>query len=290
MSPRDSAVTLARHSIKATAAGIDLARRPAPGVTILIYHRVGAGSGGQMDLSPAVFDEQLRWLRANREVISLDEALDRIAPGVPASVHRGGNGLSESAVDSGAAVVLTFDDGTTDWVDHVLPAIEAHRAPATFYVATSFVEDQSPLPGGGEPITWSGLRDLASSDLVTIGSHTHRHMLLDRLAEAEIAAELDRSLELLGERLGIAARHFAYPKAVAGSPEAEQAVRERFTSAVLAGTRPNPAGTDPHRLWRSPIQAADTPAWFRRKARGGMRGEDDLRRLANRVRYRKLES
>ena len=36
------------------------------------------------------------------------------------------------------------------------------------------------------------------------------------------------------------ARHFAYPKAVAGSIAADQAVRSRFASAALAGTRANP--------------------------------------------------
>ena len=49
-------------------------------------------------------------------------------------------------------------------------------------------------------------------------------------------------------------------------------------------------GTDPYRLHRSPIQASDGDRWFTAKARGGMRFEDDLRRTANRLRYRKLES
>lgn len=270
---------LARTSIKASAAGLDVLRHPAPGITILIYHRVGAGSGGQMDLTPSVFDEQLRWLVDNHEVISLDDALDRL-----------GTRRGEKSGRGGGAVVLTFDDGTTDWVDHVLPALEHHRVPATFYVATSFIEDRTLLPGDGSPISWAGLREMVASELVTVGSHTHRHMLLDRLEPAQIAEELDRCTELLGDRLGVHAEHFAYPKAVAGSVEAENAVRERFRSAVLAGTRPNPQGTDPYRLHRSPIQRADTTPWFRRKALGGMRSEDDLRRLANRVRYRKLDS
>lgn len=287
---RAAAVPLVRHGVKAAAAAMDLVRRPSPGITILIYHRVGAGNGGQMDLSPETFDEQLRWLRANREVVSLDHALTWMAAGNPAGARSDDEGPRQLQGVKHSAVVLTFDDGTTDWVDHVLPALEAHRAPATFYVATSFVEHQSPLPGNGNPISWAGLAEMAGSELVTLGSHTHRHMLLDRLPASEVADELDRSVELLGERLGFAARHFAYPKAVAGSRAAEAAVRERFDSAVLAGTRSNPPGTDPHRLSRSPVQAADTPIWFRRKARGGMRSEDDLRQLANRSRYRDLDA
>jgi len=40
-----------------------------------------------------------------------------------------------------------------------------------------------------------------------------------------------------------------------------------------------------YRLGRSPVQVADGMGWFRRKARGGMALEDDVRRVANRRRY-----
>ncbi|MCZ7628822.1 MAG: polysaccharide deacetylase family protein [Microthrixaceae bacterium] len=168
-----------------------------------------------MDLAPASFDEQLRWLVDNHAVITLDDALDRLGAG------NGNDDRCRAGRAGRRAIVLTFDDGTTDWVDNVLPALEQHRAPATFYVATSFVEDQVTMPGGGRPISWAGLRELAGSELTTIGSHTHRHMLLDRLDRHTVAEELDRSVDLLGEHLGVHTEHFAYPKAVAGSPTAE---------------------------------------------------------------------
>ena len=262
---------LARNSVKTAAAGADLLR-PRHGIVVLIYHRVGAGTGGQMDLDPGVFDRQLDWLCERSRVISLDDALAELS--APGPVLPG--------------VVLTFDDGTDDWVDHVLPRLERRGVPATFYVSTRFVEDGVAFPGDGRPTTWAALAEMASSDLVTIGSHTHHHLLLDRLGPTAVEDELDRSIDLLGSRLGLAAEHFAYPKAVAGSATAEAAVRDRFRSAALAGTRPNTAGADPHRLARSPVQRSDGMAWFRRKALGGMGLEDDLRRAANRLRYRHL--
>lgn len=223
-----------------------------------------------MDVSVAEFDDQLAWLSANRTVMSLSDAADRI----------------ESGSVPGDGVVLTFDDGTDDWLTNVLPALDRHGVPATFYVATDFVDRALPFPGDGRPADWAALKELASSPLVDIGSHTHRHVLLDRLPAAEIDDELDRSIALLRDHLGIDPVHFAYPKAVSGSASAEQAVRRRFRTAVLAGTRPNPARSDLHRLLRSPVQASDSGPWFRRKAVGGMHLEDDLRQLANRVRYR----
>ena len=71
-----------------------------------------------------------------------------------------------------------------------------------------------------------------------------------------------------------------------GSAAADRAVRARFRSAALAGTRPNPIGaTDPYRLARSPIQHSDGQHWFERKLDGGMAAEDALRRRLNRWRY-----
>lgn len=271
MSARAKVAPVVKGSIKAAAAAADVVRSDVDGITILIYHRVGAGAGGEMDVDPEVFDAHLAWLSAHHRVLSLDDAVDE---------------LDRPAGEDRSGVVLTFDDGTADWRTHVLPALEDHGVPATFYVATDFVEQQVAFPGGGEPISWSALGELAASPLVTIGSHTHRHLLLDRLDDAQVDAELDRSIELLRARIDVDPEHFCYPKAVAGSPAADAAVRRRFRSAVLAGTRPNRAGCDLFRLQRSPVQRSDAMRWFRRKAEGGMRLEDDLRRRVNELRYR----
>ena len=74
--------------------------------------------------------------------------------------------------------------------------------------------------------------------------------------------------------MGTAPAHFAYPKALPGSPAAELAVRARFRSAALAASRVNrPGHTDLHRLWRTPVQRSDGSEFFAAKALGGMRLE-----------------
>lgn len=136
-------------------------------------------------------------------------------------------------------------------------------------------------------MSWAALADAVSTGLVTIGSHTHSHLLLDRVDGPTAAGELDRSIDLIGDRLGVEPQHFAYPKAQAGSPAADQAVRARFASAAVAGTRANLVGrTDPHLLARSPVQVSDGMRWFRLKADGGMMLEDSMRSVLNRRRYR----
>jgi peptidoglycan/xylan/chitin deacetylase (PgdA/CDA1 family) len=258
-------------AVKATAAAADLVRRPAPGVVVLIYHRVGRRTTSNVDLARDVFDAQVGELSAAGRIISIDEAADRIERG--------------DAVEGPPPVVLTFDDGTVDWVEEALPVLAAHRAPATFYVATDFVERGEAFPGDGAPISWSGLAELAASGLATIGSHTHTHALLDRTDGPTAAAELDRSIDLLGERLGLACHHFAYPKALLGSDAARAEVARRFRTAAIAGSRANAAGADLQRLTRTPVQVTDGMGWFRRKAGGGMALEDRLRAVASRGRY-----
>jgi peptidoglycan/xylan/chitin deacetylase (PgdA/CDA1 family) len=269
---------LVGRALKTSAAAVDRVRSPHPGVTVLIYHRVGGGSGLELDLPTAVFDAQMRELAASGRVATLDDALGRLAePG--------------RSPDGGDLVVVTFDDGPADFVDTTLPILAAHGVPATMYLATAFVEEQRPFPYGAPPLSWAGLRDSTATGLLTVGSHTHTHALLDRLAPGDVAAELDTSVRLIEDRLGTTPVHFAYPKSVPPTSAADAAVRTRFRSAALAGTRPNPFGrTDPFRLARSPIQAGDGMRWFRAKADGGLRFEDDVRRVVNRFRYAGAES
>ncbi len=263
---------LARAALKPIAAAADLVIRPPGGVTVLIYHRVGAGSDSQVDLDPGLFDQQMAELAESGQVLALDEAV--------ATLGRGDGGPDD-------AVVVTFDDGTPDVVDVALPILERHGIPMTLYVATSFVgADAGFWRPEDQAITWDALREAVSTGLVTIGSHTHTHALLDRLPAADLADELDRSIELIGDELQRSPDHFAYPKALPPSPAADAAVRSRFRSAAIAGTRPNPwRGTDVHLLTRSPIQQSDGMTWFRRKAAGGLGLEDRLREVVNRRRY-----
>jgi peptidoglycan/xylan/chitin deacetylase (PgdA/CDA1 family) len=260
-----------KQLVKWTAAAADALRRP-QGLVVLIYHRVGGRTPVSVDLPRALFAEQLAALSAAWTPVTLDDGVGLLAGPAPPL--------------GPPPVCLTFDDGTIDFVEEALPELVAQRIPATLYVVTEHVETGRAFPDNGRPVSWAGLRDALSTGLVTIGSHTHTHRLLDRVGGSEAAAELDRSVGLIGDRLGVACRHFAYPKALLGSPAAEQEVRRRFHTAALAGTRPNAyAGTDLHRLRRSPIQVGDGMRWFRRKASGGMALEDDLRSLRNRRRY-----
>ncbi len=264
-----------RRVAKRLAFVLDDVRPKTVGDVVLAYHRVGARTPSPVDMSASMFERQMAHLRAAHDVMTLDE-LD--------AYHRFGKHSKQFGV------VVTFDDGTADFVDVALPILARYAIPVTLYLATGPVDSQRNFPANGVPVSWSALRDALSTGLVTIGAHTHTHRMLDRCSLAEATAEIDTCIARIEDELGVTPTHFAYPKAVASDERGrgvDALVRDRFDTAAIAGTRTNVRGaTDRWRLHRSPIQNADLWEGFRRKVDGGMQTEDDVRRVINLVRYR----
>lgn len=239
--------TWARKTVKLAALpfGLAAARHPSD-LVILLYHRVGLGEN-EIDLPAEAFRRQLESLLEHERVLTLDQA-----------VMDGPSG----------GVVITFDDGSHDFHEVVLPLLVQYRVPALLYLATGWVDGN-----GGRAVTWPQLREAADTGLVTVGAHTHSHVSLSRASEGEAEQELRRSKELVEDRLGLPCRHFAYPFAV-GSPAADRVARRLFDTAALHAWRTNRRGRiDRHRLGRTPILRSDGPIFFRAKVRGLLNAE-----------------
>lgn len=255
--------------VKGLAIGYDAVRPPDTGVVALAYHRVGGGSELAVDLDPGLFAAQMEYLASSCDVWSIDHALDEL-----------------EKPSGSPAVVVTFDDGTADFVDHALPALVANNVPATYYIATEFIDKQTYFPNDGKPMTWAAVAEAASTGLVTFGSHTHTHAVMDKLSLEQVDEELRISCEMIEDRIGGPVEHFAYPKGVFGGAEAEPTIARYVRSAALAEGAANPYGkTNPLRLDRSPIQTADGMRFFEAKVRGGLRLEGLLRARLNGRRY-----
>ncbi len=268
VSIRFAAVAAAKKFVKLALLAPAAARRTTePGLFVLIYHRVGAGQGQEMDLPLTTFRRQMEWLSSNAEVLALADGLDRLAAG-PFERDR---------------VAITFDDGYGDVYSRAWPVLRDLALPATVFLATGFMEGESPAPispGGdvhGErprPLGWDQVGEMAASGLVSVGSHTHTHRDLDRLSAAEADEECERSNAVLLGRTGVAPDVFAYPRAVIGN---EDVVAKRYRWAVAGdGTKNLPGRVDPHRLSRTPVRASDGFFFFRRRLDGIAPLEDRL--------------
>jgi peptidoglycan/xylan/chitin deacetylase (PgdA/CDA1 family) len=95
-------------------------------LVILIYHRILRARDPLLDdtIDAATFAQQMALLASNFNVLPLGEAVQRLARGrLP-----------------GRAACVTFDDGYADNHDVALPILKQSGIPATFFVATGFLD------------------------------------------------------------------------------------------------------------------------------------------------------
>lgn len=252
----------ARLFAKSAFAAADLASRAAPGPRILIYHQVGSGMGRQMEVTEQAFRYQIDWIEEHGDVVGLSTALGQ-----------------RSRNQSSKQFVVTFDDGYHDVFSNAWPLLRDRGIPFTIYLTTDPVESQIPLTPGGsaDPLTWSEIREMLDSGLLTLGAHTHTHADLRGRDAGEITEEIERSNELITQRTGVEPRHFTYPWGYWTEP-ADSIVRSAYDSATLGSGSPVTGDTDLFKVNRIPVQLSDRSFFFKRKMAGGMRLEDNTRR------------
>ncbi|MGH2403386.1 MAG: polysaccharide deacetylase family protein [bacterium] len=232
-----------------------------PGVVVLMYHCVGGGTSLEIDMPASLMARHIDHLRRAYRIIALDDLISiaRRTAGAPGADQ----------------LVLTFDDGHEGIFTDVFPILLRHRIPATVYVPTAYVEEQRRFDWGGyahlpealrpRPMTWSQIRDLARSGLVSIGVHTHSHADLSVASPERIQRELEVSGALMVQRLGARPRHFAYPYGRT-SPAAARIVAKCYDTAVIIGSARNAYGAiDLRALHRVPVSARDGYWFFRLK-------------------------
>lgn len=268
----DRAVNLGRSSLKS-----GLARLPRGdgtcGATVLIYHRVGGGTPDELDTPVEAFEAQLDTLSSDsHEVVSIDEALDRLDAG-----------------DEAPTVVLTFDDGFADVHGNAWPLLAKRGLPFTVYAVAGSVGGTMRWEGGtakaaGAALSWEQLGEMAGSGLCTVGNHTWSHPRPDGLTEDE----LDRCSAEIEARLGKQPRHFAYTWGIE-VPHMRSVLEARFRSVVTGRLGRNGPGADRMALRRVPVRASDPIEFFRAKLSGPLVAErvyDLTVRTAKRIGFR----
>lgn len=188
------------------------------GDVVLMYHAVGREWKQPHSLPPATFEQQIETLASEHSVVSLRE----LATDPDAEAPR---------------VAVTFDDGYRDFHDVVVPVLQNHDIPATVFVSPEFVGDENPelardrfdvladLPDGERAfMTRAELREVASTELVSVGNHSLSHPDLAGLGPAALEREIEAGRERLEELLGQSVDLFSYPY---GSYDAETFERIR---------------------------------------------------------------
>jgi peptidoglycan/xylan/chitin deacetylase (PgdA/CDA1 family)/SAM-dependent methyltransferase len=93
---------------------------------VLLYHRIDdIPDIHGLGVPAAVFDAHLQWLRADCQVMPLDEMLRTPHEHLPER-----------------AVALTFDDGYEDNLRVAAPLLQRHQVPAAFFLTSRWLEDR----------------------------------------------------------------------------------------------------------------------------------------------------
>ncbi len=100
-----------------------------PGIITLLYHRINKTDTDPWGIcvSPENFEEQIQFLKNHFNIISANDLISGITSGnLP-----------------GNSVCITFDDGYADNYYHAKPILEKHDCPATFFIATAFINKRN---------------------------------------------------------------------------------------------------------------------------------------------------
>lgn len=211
-------------------------------VPILTYHYIGNNPNpadkarDNLEVTPDKFEEQMNYLSKNGySTISFDTLY---------AVLKGVSSLPPKPV------ILTFDDGYIDFYLNAYPILKKYGLHAVSFIPTGLV-------GKGYYMSWSQIKEIDVSGLVSFQAHSVDHPNLASLSDDNLKYQIWESKKTLEAELGKPVNTFAYPYG---------ATDERVWNAVKAVGFVGAVGT-----WYGVIQSEGTVFDLPRvKVGGGM--------------------
>lgn len=172
---------------------------------VLMYHSVAPDGTkcGDWTITESKFRDHMQWLKENGYATVLPGEL---AAGKPIPQK---------------AVLITFDDGYKDNYTLAYPILQEFGCKAVVFAIVEKV-DRDP-----DYLTWNMCREMESSGLVEIGSHTyglHLYPGIQRVGnesqaayEQRVLTDIEKSYRLLQRHLGKTPTAFAYPHGIVDS-------------------------------------------------------------------------
>jgi peptidoglycan/xylan/chitin deacetylase (PgdA/CDA1 family) len=248
-------------------------------IPILMYHSVAEEDESALRpyfwiaTTPAQFLQQMSWLHEQGyRTASLASAMEQLQ-----------SGTAEKTV------VITFDDGYRNFVQHAWPALERFGFTATMFLPTASIGDHPHTFNKRECMTWAEVRELHRRG-ISFGSHTVTHPQLHDLQPDRIREELQRSRQTIEDAIGSGVDTFAYPYAF---PQTDQPFKTMLRATLEESgyrygvcTRIGRAGkgSDPLFLERLPVNSGDDRALFMAKLAGSYDWVGGLQSISKRVR------
>ena len=239
---------------------------------ILTYHSISEGDS-PLQISPSLFREQMEWLQANVWVGRLGEVVSALTDHQP---------LPERTV------VLTFDDGFSDFYSAAAPVLRQLKFPATIFIPTGYCGRTNQWSGQASWVKpqslldWPQVVELAMEGF-DFGAHSVNHAPLDELAMEESEREIADSKVQLEERTARPVEFFAYPCG-RWNPAVRALVQGQYRGACSTAAGAVEPDADPFALPRADAHYLRNPALFRTLFTAPFLAYLATRRLIRRVR------
>ena len=172
-------------------------------VPILMYHRIATdGPPGlkRWRLAPELFDAHMEALqRARYQTITFAEWA---------------NALVQRRPVQGKRVLLTFDDGYSDFLSDAVPILRRHDFSATVFLVAERIGQTALWDASfGEcaPLmSWEEIKSLRAIG-IEFGAHSCIHKKMTEMGPAELAEDTRRTRAMLEGGLGVPVPTLAYP-------------------------------------------------------------------------------
>jgi peptidoglycan/xylan/chitin deacetylase (PgdA/CDA1 family) len=236
-----------------------------PSIPILMYHSIsGEDESGlhayfRTCTTPHVFAAQMAYLHSHGySTCSLAQALDCLRSGTRTATN---------------PVVITFDDGYSDFYRQAFPVLNRYGFSATVFLPTAYIGNRPLQFKGRDCLTWAEVRELSNCGIL-FGSHTVTHPWLRELSVPAINEEIVNSKKMIEERLGFSVESFAYPFAFPQTdPEFKKLMRDSLSLAGYQNGVCTIVGranrrSEPLFMERLPVNSCDDVALFKGKLAG----------------------
>ena len=220
---------------------------------ILMYHNISDDLQDPWSVSQEEFAAQMDWLKKRGySVLSLSQVLADFLAG---KVRR-------------KSIVLTFDDGYSDFLKNAVPVLKMYAFPAVLFVIAGETGGVSHwrMPGLQRPLlNWEEIREVVKLGH-EIGSHGLHHRDLTSISPEDLKTEITVSKRLIENNIGTLVYAFSYPWGKYNARVKNTIQEAGYCCAVKVGSKlGNGPETNRFHLQRLTMCRSDSLADFARK-------------------------
>lgn len=220
---------------------------------ILMYHNISNNPIDQLAVSENRFIEQMDWLKQHEYIIlTLSQAINDIQNG---KIRR-------------KSIVLSFDDGYSDFLEIAVPILRKNSFAATLFVLAGEGGKVSYWKSSGiqEPLlSWDEIRRISEMGH-EIGSHGLNHVDLTSLSHKDLNDEIFKSKKIIENKVNRPINAFCYPFGKHDMYVENMVCNAGYACAVRVGSSlANGPETNPYRLQRIKMEQRDSLSEFIKK-------------------------